>query len=57
MKEDRRLKYDKKNTVQVSVKLNKKTDAKILSWLERQSNKQGAIKELMRKISDTEDVE
>lgn len=57
MKVDRRQKYDKENTVQVSVKLNKKTDAKILSWLERQSNKQGAIKELMRQISDTEDVE
>ena len=42
-------KYDKNNTVQIKMKLNKKTDADILDWLEKQSSKQGAIKELIRK--------
>ena len=50
---DRRKKYDKENTVQVSVKLNKKTDADILAWLNRQPNKQGAIKDILRQIGDT----
>lgn len=41
-------KYDKDNTVQVKLKLNKKTDADIISWLDDMSNKQGYIKELIR---------
>jgi len=41
-------KYDKDNTVQVKLKLNKKTDADIISWLDDISNKQGYIKELIR---------
>ena len=41
-------KYDKNNTVQIRMKLNKKTDADILDWLDRQPTKQGAIKKLIR---------
>ena len=42
-------KYDKTNTVQVKIKLNLKTDSDILEALERSGNKQGYIKELIRK--------
>lgn len=42
-------KYDKANTKQIMMKLNKGTDADILSWLETLDNRQGYIKELIRK--------
>ena len=41
--------YDKANTVQVKLKLNLKTDADIIEYLEASGNKQGAIKEALRK--------
>lgn len=41
-------KYDDENTVQVNIKLNKKTDSDILEILEAVTNKQGFIKELIR---------
>lgn len=41
-------KYDKDNTIQVKLKLNKKTDADLISWLDDISNKQGYIKDLIR---------
>ena len=41
--------YDAENTVQVRMKLNKKTDADILEQLEKVENKQGYIKELIRR--------
>lgn len=41
-------KYDAQNTVQIKLKLNKKTDADILDWLNSLDNKQGAIKEALR---------
>lgn len=41
-------KYDAKNTRQIMMKLNLKTDADILQWLDAQDNKQGAIKEAIR---------
>lgn len=41
--------YDKKNTVQVRMKLNKKTDKDILKKLNEVPNKQGYIKKLIRK--------
>ena len=41
-------KYDKNNTVKVSLKLNIKTDADILAYLETVDNKQGTIKRLIR---------
>ena len=42
-------KYDQNNTKVVTLKLNKTTDADILEQLERCDNKQGYIKELIRK--------
>ena len=41
--------YDKKNTTGVYLKLNKKYDADILAWLAKMTNRQGYIKELIRK--------
>ena len=41
-------KYDKDNTVQVKLKLNKKTDDDIIEALNNQDNKQGFIKGLIR---------
>lgn len=42
-------KYDQHNTKVITLKLNKTTDADILEQLERCDNKQGYIKELIRK--------
>lgn len=41
-------KYDKDNTIQVKLKLNKKTDRDIIEYLESCKNKQGTIKNLLR---------
>jgi hypothetical protein len=41
-------KYDSKNTVQIKLKLNLKTDKDILETLKRSGNKQGYIKRLIR---------
>jgi len=41
-------KYDQNNTKQIAVKLNKKTDSDILGWIEKEPNKQGYIKQLIR---------
>lgn len=41
--------YDKENTIRLSLKLNKTTDADILEKLEQVESKQGYIKELIRK--------
>ena len=41
-------KYDAENTVQIRMKLNKKTDADILAWLDEQENRQGYLKALIR---------
>lgn len=40
--------YDKANTKQIALKLNKNTDADILAWLEAEQNVQGYIKSLIR---------
>ena len=42
-------KYDKSNTQQVMLKLNRNTDADILMKLDSMENRQGYIKELVRK--------
>lgn len=42
-------KYDKANTKQICLKLNLNTDEDILNYLESMENKQGFIKELIRK--------
>ena len=41
-------KYDKDNTVQIKLKLNKNTDADIIKRLSEADSKQGYIKELIR---------
>lgn len=41
-------KYDTANTIKVSLKLNIKTDADIIAYLEKVDNKQGTIKQLIR---------
>ncbi len=43
------IKYDKENTIQVRIKLNKKTDADIIEALEAVPNKNGYLKDLIRK--------
>lgn len=43
-------KYDKENTIQIKLKLNKKTDADIIDYLSRQENKQGFIKTIIREF-------
>lgn len=48
-KETPQQRYDAVNTVQVKMKLNAKTDADIIAWLDAQGSKQGRIKELIRK--------
>lgn len=46
-------KYDIVNTRQIILKLNKKTDADILKHLDSLPNKQGYIKDLIRKDMNT----
>lgn len=41
-------KYDKNHTMSISLKLNHKTDADIIQWLQKQTSRQGAIKALIR---------
>ena len=41
-------KYDKANTVQITLKLNKKTDGDLIDYLSKCKNKQGLIKQLIR---------
>ena len=43
------IKYDRENTKRVYIKLNKNTDSDILAYLDSKQNKQGYIKELIRK--------
>ena len=47
-------KYDRENTVTITMKLNKTKDADILEWLSEQKNRQGAIKRLIRNQIDRE---
>ena len=42
------VKYNKENTVQISLKLTRSTDADLIDSLNRIANKQGYIKELIR---------
>lgn len=42
-------KYNKENVKQIKLNLNKKTDADIIAALEAVENKQGFIKDLIRK--------
>ncbi len=45
-------KYEKENLRQINVKLNRKTDNKLIEWLDKQANVQGYIKRII-----TEDME
>ena len=47
--------YDKANTKGLYIKLNKKTDADIIEFLETVGNKQGLIKSLIRESDDYKD--
>ena len=49
-------KYDAKNTRPIFLKLNLKTDKDILDHLESLRNKQGYIKELIRKDMKTNEL-
>lgn len=40
--------YDKENTIRITIKLNKKTEADIIEKLNSVDNKQGYIKRLIR---------
>lgn len=48
-------KYDQQNTRLIQLKLNKKTDSDILDFLDGLDNRQGYIKELIRKQISGED--
>lgn len=48
-------KYNKENTVMISFKLNKKTDADLIHWLEIQGNRQAYLKAVIK--SDLERFE
>ena len=43
-------KYDKDHTYQINLKLNKKTDADIIDYLNSKDNKQGFIKIVIREF-------
>lgn len=47
MKYDAQSRYDKKNTVSYSMKLNKNTDADLIDHMDKQDNKQGYLKTLV----------
>ena len=49
MKYEAQAKYDKNHTKGIYLKLNKDTDADIIARLEEVDNRQGYIKELIRK--------
>lgn len=42
------MKYNKEHTKQVTLRLNRRTEADIIDWLELIPNKQGYIKALIR---------
>lgn len=42
------LSYAKNNLVRIPLNLNRSTDGDIISWMDKQSNKQGYIKQLIR---------
>lgn len=42
-------KYNKENKQQIKFSINRKTEPELLAWIESQENKQGYIKDLIRK--------
>ena len=53
-KETPQERYKKKSIKQVKLDLNINTDQDIIEWLEKQTNKQGTIKKLMRREIEAE---
>lgn len=49
--------WDKDHTSRIAIKLNNNTDADILAWLAQQPNKQGYIKDLIRKDMEIHQAE
>lgn len=47
-----RAKYDKENTVKITLKLNKKTDKAIIDKLMSVPNKQGFIRDILHQVLD-----
>ena len=45
---DAQRRYNQKYVRQVALKINQRTDADIIDWLDMQANKQGYIKALIR---------
>lgn len=41
-------KYEKANTVQMAIRLNKKTDADVIAWMDSRDNKRAYILNLIR---------
>ena len=41
--------YEKENLRQIRLKINRKTEPDLLTWVEKQENVQGYIKELIRR--------
>lgn len=50
-------KYDSNNTIQVKMKLNQNTDADIIEQLDSVQNKQGYIKELIRRDMENRKID
>lgn len=48
----RKAEYDKNNTRIFTIKLNKNTDADLITMLESQDNIQGFIKENLRRVNN-----
>lgn len=55
MKYEAQNRYDKTNTIQIRLKLNTKTDIDIIGKLNSVGNKQGYLKELMRREDELEE--
>lgn len=51
-----KTKWDKENTLMVTMKLNKSRDADIIAWLGTVKSKQGSIKQAIRAYMNKEDA-
>lgn len=40
--------FDKENTIKLTLKINKRTDADIIAWIEKVENKNSYLKQLIR---------
>lgn len=51
-----KTKWDKENTLMVTMKLNKSRDADIIAWLATVKSRQGSIKQAIRAYMNKEDA-